>query len=713
MTEQNFSIVSILTSLIQAMTDHAERWLSQQPELPESTARIELFSPPFALFSPSVQNYQELTSRLAKYESSAENLELTSQLYESQRTRAEYFPEEDIIDAEWQEIPNLRMTEEGLAPIAKAIDKYGDIRRDIAERELSALINISQARQQTIRELQKEWIQATQDALQIKIQADWDLENWKGKWTLSETLQQFRKSDKGLKLFLAPLEISTDCPDSFQKNLNPEIRNEVNTFLRHERFSHIKSLKNSSKQFAIQADDVWSADFHGEYFKESVGKTEAIKLCELLFPLPVVVIYGEMIDTTLYIKVGFKGFFNDDFSEFSYSWQWKEFYDELCSSGNTKSESIKIVRNLIVFIYKLLATFWIDLYYILSDPQYPASLVHIEGSSFFKTRSDFQDLLKLSDAEFEKCKDWIKPCIDLLNKIQIEKEFNVIYSNLLHLKQKIDTSKKDNELYQKALGLAAKALELKPENAKVRLIEGQMFFDLGRHKDARRSSELAIEWNRTMPEAFDLRGEVLYHLKEYDEAESSFIDSLRLDPQNYKAYLRLSDIYYKASKYQDAIENHLQASNHNSQLEYKFDWCFRHGQLFASLKEHRKAVEFYNKAQNIYHSKFPADFYYFYGQSLTALGKDEEALQKYERGQELYPDDPSLLEKKARVYRKQKKREEEKQALTDFAKYRSLDDRDEKRLTEISREEAKEKSRLFLGIAFFLLLLSLIGSHLG
>lgn len=697
--EPKSELFQVLVDLTEAIAAWVHKWRSQPIEPSQPTAIVKL--PPVlpAIFAPigqsSIETYDELVS------------EITQTAVNNQQFWV--FPDSDVIDAEWQEIPYGKITEEGLYEIANSIREYSDVQKEIAneqkeiaERQLAELRKISYDWQNTIRGLQQELIQSSQDNLLTVIQAGWDLKKWKGVWSPQETLQKFRQSADGIQVFFAPLNIGEKCPDPLTANLNTNISNEVGIFLENKRFFNQQELQKITNKTIFSGDKIWKVSFHGNYFDQSITEFDANKLCDLISPVPSIVMYGDTTDRVFYIKIGCQGFFTDKFSEFSYKFEWRKLYDDSIEAGKTPSETYKIISNLVVAIFKLISIFWIDIYYTISDPNYIAWLVRAEGSAFLRNNLDFRSLFNLQyvDAASLLSTDWIEPCSKILNQIRVDNEFNILSRKVNQNWSKIqfnrDFGLRESEFSRLTIGLISKALELDRKNPDLLLKQGLLFADFRKYEKAIRSFELAIEHGRNLEkygefvlDAFEELGEVQYLDKRYDKAIESLSNVVRQRSSS-RAYLRLSDIYYETSNYGDALDNHEKAKDCDSCLENKLDWLLRYGQLLALVGRCNDSKKVFDRIIREHgYSDLPAEFYYFYGRFFIDIGQYKRAIDQYKIGYHLYPDDQrfkteiiSILD----IYRERGKRKEEKEVLT----YLALPEAKE-RLAQINQAEFKNK----------------------
>jgi len=170
-----------------------------------------------------------------------------------------------------------------------------------------------------------------------------------------------------LLMLVSPPDISEDCPESFQNNLEKDIRNGLKGFM-----AQYYSLDN--KQCPVE--------FYGKYFNRSIFDVEVKQLEVLLSPIPTVILYSDVTDYEVHFHVGFWGLLSSTVSMITVQpWNWEGFKEELEVAGRDEKQSLRLVRQLIVTIHKLLASFLADLYYLAIDPCYEPQLLHL-GQEF-------------------------------------------------------------------------------------------------------------------------------------------------------------------------------------------------------------------------------------------------------------------------------------------------------------------------------------------
>jgi len=243
---------------------------------------------------------------------------------------------------------------------------------------------ISRLSRELMREFQSE-------AIRVKlseIQTIWDRDNWFSNLSRQETEQILQQQQHRLLLLVAPAKISQDCPDSFRHNLNIELPAKLRAFL---------------NQHYPQHGELCPVQFYGDYFKKPISDIDVERLQTVLSPVPTAILYSDISDYEVNFHVGFWGIINQSVSLVAMQpWNWEEVYHQLEAEGKDEKLSLRIIRQIIVTIHKLLAAFLADLYYLNIDFTHEPQLFNLE-------------------AEFAQewfSKDWVLPYIETLKEIQ-------------------------------------------------------------------------------------------------------------------------------------------------------------------------------------------------------------------------------------------------------------------------------------------------------
>lgn len=289
------------------------------------------------------------------------------------------------IKAQMRYLQRQQAREQELIAVADAEEWVKEERANrIKAQEVRDKRAISRLCRDLMREFQSE-------AIRVKlseIQTIWDRDNWFSNLSRQETEQILQQQQHRLLLLVAPAKISEDCPDSFRHNLNIELPAKLRAFL---------------NQHYPPQGDLCPVQFYGDYFKKSISDIDVERLQTVLSPVPTAILYSDISDYEVNFHVGFWGVINQSVSLVAMQpWNWEEVYHQLEAQGKDKKLSLRIIRQIIVTIHKLLAAFLADLYYLNIDFTHEPQL--------FKLEAEF--------AQEWFSKDWAQPYIETLKEIQ-------------------------------------------------------------------------------------------------------------------------------------------------------------------------------------------------------------------------------------------------------------------------------------------------------
>jgi WD40 repeat protein len=257
-------------------------------------------------------------------------------------------------------------------------------RLELQEQEQQNRVKLAALQRDLMRELQAKDIQVKL----AEIQTIWDKDTWFSKLNREETKQILLQQQHRLLILLSPPKISKRCPETFCEDLPIEMRS-VGDFLR---------------QHYPQQDVLRPVKFYSDYFTESIGDIDVERLQRILSAVPTTILYSDISDYAVTFRVGFWGFLNNqEVSLFSTKvFDWEEAKDALLASGVSEKKALRMIRQLIVAIHKLLAGFLADLYYLNIDAGYEPLLFNLKDEL----------------AEYGLAEEWVKPYLDILQDIQ-------------------------------------------------------------------------------------------------------------------------------------------------------------------------------------------------------------------------------------------------------------------------------------------------------
>ncbi|MEG5041307.1 MULTISPECIES: WD40 domain-containing protein [unclassified Microcoleus] len=317
-------------------------------------------------FGHNSQNYRDIMIPYLNNSSDSTEIEQAKQRYSEEML--EYAKAKDTRDREL-----LKLT---VAQTARRIE--------LQEQEQQDRVKLAALQRDLMRELQAKDIQVKL----AEIQTIWDKDTWFSKLNREETKQILLQQQHRLLILLSPPKISKRCPETFCEDWPIEMRS-VGDFLR---------------QHYPQQDVLRPVKFYSDYFTESIGDIDVERLQRILSPVPTTILYSDISDYAVTFRVGFWGFLNNqEVSLFSTKvFDWEEAKNALLASGVSEKKALRMIRQLIVAIHKLLAGFLADLYYLNIDPGYEPLL--------FNLRDEL--------TEDGLAEEWVKPYFDILQDIQ-------------------------------------------------------------------------------------------------------------------------------------------------------------------------------------------------------------------------------------------------------------------------------------------------------
>ncbi|MBD2353737.1 PD40 domain-containing protein [Tolypothrix sp. FACHB-123] len=320
----------------------------------------------------------------------------------------DYYNRREVREKELLQIQELRLKADMQIAAAKAEreERALQLKQEELEdkRKLSALY-LDLIREKTAKEIELQ---------QKEIQAIFDQQRWPGVLSRDEAQRIFIDEQKKPRLLMLvpPPDISEDFPISFRDSLNKEIRNQLKIF--------------SEKYYSLQGD-LCPVEFYGKYFERSVFDAEVKQLETILSAVPTAIIYTDVTDHEVYFNVRFWGLQEPVSLSFE-PWNWEEVKKELEEAGNDEKQSLRVIRQTIVTLHKLLAAFLADWYYLNINPNYEPQLFNIESdipdewkSTLLEKLAAIQqeyrnfyqkELQQIADSQNKKTQFW--KCVDTL-----------------------------------------------------------------------------------------------------------------------------------------------------------------------------------------------------------------------------------------------------------------------------------------------------------
>lgn len=152
------------------------------------------------------------------------------------------------------------------------------------------------------------------------------------------------------------------------------------------------------------------------------------------------------------------------------------------------------------------------------------------------------------------------------------------------------------------------------------------------HADAavQESSEAGVSHKFSLP--WNVKGDVLYHMKEYSKAKTSYDMALEIDPEDSTTWCHLGNMYAFEGKRALALSSYdrsIQADQKNS-----IAWNNK-GAVFSTLEWPEEAVACFNRAVALDPKNF--DAYLNLAKTSVKLGRSDDAVLYFQKAVELRP----------------------------------------------------------------------------
>ena len=187
--------------------------------------------------------------------------------------------------------------------------------------------------------------------------------------------------------------------------------------------------------------------------------------------------------------------------------------------------------------------------------------------------------------------------------------------------------------YSDAIENFTKAIELKPDYAKVYHARALTYSSQGEYEQAIQDATKAIEINPDYAEAYHTRGLVYNNQGEHEQAIRDFTKTIELKPDDAEVYAMRGFTYSSQGEHAHVIEDATKA------IELKPDYTEAYvmrGLAYSIQGEHEQAIQDATKAIEI--NPDYAEAYYTRGLAYSIQGEYEQAIQNFTKAIELKPD---------------------------------------------------------------------------
>ncbi len=95
------------------------------------------------------------------------------------------------------------------------------------------------------------------------------------------------------------------------------------------------------------------------------------------------------------------------------------------------------------------------------------------------------------------------------------------------------------------------AIKLDPENAEYYYYRAYILLHLQLYDEALIDINTSITLNNSVADFYNLQFSIYFSIKDYELAEKSLMNSLKIQPDSYMAYINLADLYFQSSKIEE------------------------------------------------------------------------------------------------------------------------------------------------------------------
>jgi tetratricopeptide (TPR) repeat protein len=145
-----------------------------------------------------------------------------------------------------------------------------------------------------------------------------------------------------------------------------------------------------------------------------------------------------------------------------------------------------------------------------------------------------------------------------------------------------------------------------------------------------------IEHDSTVADYYDLRGDVLFNLKKYEEAFADFNKAIALNAKEPIFYHHRATYYYASQIPDKAIEDNNSALKYVNQDSLKYGIILNRGACYTMMRDFQKAYDDYHTVLQFDSTNQAA--LTNIGAVLDELGRSDESIRYLKKVIELYPD---------------------------------------------------------------------------
>jgi tetratricopeptide (TPR) repeat protein len=190
--------------------------------------------------------------------------------------------------------------------------------------------------------------------------------------------------------------------------------------------------------------------------------------------------------------------------------------------------------------------------------------------------------------------------------------------------------------YQNTIEKCDKALKIIPNLAYANYLKSFALFKQGKHQLALTSINLAMQQGQVPGQAYTLRGQINFALKNFVEAKNDIIEATKTEPNNANLRRILGDIFYEEKNYKSALSEYQEAIRlepsyaNNGDIYYLIAWCQNQLKDFAGQGKNA-VLAIQGK------TRYQAESYFLAGESFQLFKKNDEAIVAFNEVLRLNP----------------------------------------------------------------------------
>lgn len=197
----------------------------------------------------------------------------------------------------------------------------------------------------------------------------------------------------------------------------------------------------------------------------------------------------------------------------------------------------------------------------------------------------------------------------------------------------------NNTFWKNNFTLMSRGISLNPYDSKAHNNLGNYYFHLGNYDEAISHFLQAVNNDAENYNAWTNLGVAYSRKEQYDKSIAAFKKAIEITPYNYEAYDKLGIAYMNMGNYNKSLEMY----NMSLYFEENYEPALAHlGVLYGKMRRPDLAVEYLQKA--IKANPYYAEAYFNLGLLLESYGKKEEAKKFFRKAAQLEPNNKQYVE---------------------------------------------------------------------